>query len=55
MKSEERFLSAQADTLAVANMEEKASACCARNDVGKSRSRVHGERRDAMNRAPTME
>jgi hypothetical protein len=31
-KNEERFLSAQADTFAGANVKEKASACSVRND-----------------------
>jgi hypothetical protein len=31
---EERFLSAQADTFAGANVKEKASACSVRNDGG---------------------
>src|SRR5690348_13404284 len=33
-EDEERFLSAQADTFAGANVEEKASACSVRNDGG---------------------
>jgi hypothetical protein len=33
-EDEERFLSAQGDTFAGANVEEKASACCVRNDGG---------------------
>ncbi len=46
-ESEERFLAAQADHLAGARWEEKASACSARNDSGwdqqqKNRGRIGG-------------
>jgi hypothetical protein len=36
-KSDERFLSPQADTFAGANVKEKASGCCVRNGAGGKR------------------
>jgi len=47
--NEERFLSAQADRLAGASREEKASACSVRNDSGGGVSRYVGAK------APTPE
>ena len=42
-KEEERFLTAQADTFAGANVKEKASACSVRNDGGVAVGQDSGE------------